>query len=59
MKTALIFDLDITNYPTRSVADDMYKDLFALLKSQLSIKSIREDILTTPFQKCSRPLRFV
>jgi putative hydrolase of the HAD superfamily len=49
---ALIFDLDDTIYATKSVVTEMYKDLFAVLKPQLSetiFDSISEDILTTPF----------
>ncbi|AMR32740.1 hypothetical protein A0256_15565 [Mucilaginibacter sp. PAMC 26640] len=53
IKKALIFDLDDTIYPTRSVADEMYKDLYALLKKHLPeeiFQRIKEDLLTTPFQ---------
>jgi putative hydrolase of the HAD superfamily len=52
MKKALFFDLDDTIYPTKSVVDDMYKELFALIKqyeSEEVYEKIREDILTTPF----------
>ncbi|MEJ7558457.1 MAG: HAD family hydrolase [Pedobacter sp.] len=51
-KKALIFDLDDTIYPTKSVVDDMYKELFSLLKGQVSdevLDNVRADILTTPF----------
>ncbi|GAA4328972.1 hypothetical protein GCM10023149_33310 [Mucilaginibacter gynuensis] len=53
MKKAFLFDLDDAVYPARSVADDMYNDLFSLLKQYVSsdvFENIREDILTTPFQ---------
>lgn len=52
MKKALFLDLDDTIYATRSVVDDMYKDLFHLLKPRVSedvFQSIRRDILSTPF----------
>jgi putative hydrolase of the HAD superfamily len=52
MKKALFFDLDDTIYSTESVVDDMYKELFDLLRPQVSdevLKGIRTDILTTPF----------
>ena len=52
MKKALFFDLDDTIYPTKSVVDDIYKDLFELLKQYESdevYENIRKDILTTPF----------
>lgn len=52
MKKALFFDLDDTIYSTKSVVDDMYKDLFDLLKPQVSeevFNGIYTDILTTPF----------
>lgn len=52
IKKALIFDLDDTIYATKSVADDMYKELFALLQGYVAqdvYKQIRDDILTTPF----------
>lgn len=52
MKRALFFDLDDTIYPTKSVVDSMYKDLFELVKGRVDHKtfeSIRKDILTTPF----------
>jgi putative hydrolase of the HAD superfamily len=53
MKKALIFDLDDTLYPTRSVADDMYAELYTLISKHVSeevLQHVREDILTTPFQ---------
>jgi putative hydrolase of the HAD superfamily len=53
MKKVLIFDLDDTLYPTKSVADEMYAGLYDLLKQHVSedvVQHIREDILTTPFQ---------
>ncbi|MET1057908.1 MAG: HAD family hydrolase [Pedobacter sp.] len=52
MKKALFFDLDDTIYPTVSVVDDMYKELFHLLKPRVSedvFQAIRTDILSTPF----------
>jgi putative hydrolase of the HAD superfamily len=52
MKKALFFDLDDTIYPTKSVVDDMYKDLFDLLGQHVSAEvcqNIKEDILKTPF----------
>jgi putative hydrolase of the HAD superfamily len=54
MKKALIFDLDDTLYPTKSVAEDMYAELLDLISPHVSaevLENIREDILTTPFQK--------
>lgn len=54
MKKALIFDLDDTIYPTKSVADEMHADLYELIRPHVSeevFQHIREDILTTPFQK--------
>jgi putative hydrolase of the HAD superfamily len=52
MKKALFFDLDDTIYSTASVVDEMYTDLFELLKPEVStetFQAIRQDILTTPF----------
>jgi putative hydrolase of the HAD superfamily len=52
MKKALFFDLDDTIYSAESVVDDMYKELFDLLRPEVSeevLKGIRKDILTTPF----------
>lgn len=54
MKKALIFDLDDTVYPIKSVADDMYAELFALIRQHTSeevFETVREDLLTTPFEK--------
>jgi putative hydrolase of the HAD superfamily len=51
-KRALIFDLDDTIYPTKSVVSEMYKDLFSLLEGGVSkevLDNIREGILATPF----------
>ena len=52
MKRALFFDLDDTIYPTKSVVDSMYHDLFELLRGGVNsdtFENIRKDILTTPF----------
>lgn len=52
IKKALIFDLDDTIYDTKSVVDQMYVELFALLKGKVTVdvlERIREDILTTSF----------
>jgi putative hydrolase of the HAD superfamily len=51
-KRALIFDLDDTIYPTKSVVDPMYKELFSLIQGQVSeevLNNIHKDVLTTPF----------
>jgi putative hydrolase of the HAD superfamily len=52
MKKALFFDLDDTIYPTKSVVDEMYKDLFDLIRPHVGeevCKKVKEDILKTPF----------
>jgi len=52
MKKALFFDLDDTIYSTESVVDDMYKELFDLLRPKVGeevLQGIRTDVLTMPF----------
>jgi putative hydrolase of the HAD superfamily len=52
IKKALIFDLDDTIYATKSVVEDMYKELYTFLEGQVDadiISNIKEDIKTTPF----------
>jgi putative hydrolase of the HAD superfamily len=54
MKKALIFDLDDTIYPSKSIADKMFTELYALIKKHVSeevFRKVKEDLLTTPFQK--------
>lgn len=61
MKKALIFDLDDTIYPTKSVADKMFAELYALIKKQVSenvFEKVKEDLLTTPFQKVADRYKF-
>lgn len=61
MKKALIFDLDDTVYPIKSVADDMYAELFALIRRHTSeevFQNAREDLLTTPFEKVADRYKF-
>ena len=51
-KRALIFDLDDTIYSTKSVVDQMYSELFAMIQGKVDqgvFDAIGEDILTTPF----------
>jgi putative hydrolase of the HAD superfamily len=52
IKKALIFDLDDTIYATKSVVEDMYKELYTFLEGRVDaniISNIKEDIKTTPF----------
>jgi putative hydrolase of the HAD superfamily len=52
MKKALFFDLDDTIYSAMSVVDDMYKDLFNMLRPRMdedTFRAIRVDITSTPF----------
>ncbi len=61
MKKALIFDLDDTIYPTKSVADKMFAELYALIQKHVSeddFKKIKEDLLTSPFQKVADRYKF-
>ncbi len=54
MKKALIFDLDDTIFPIKSIADELFAELFALIKqhtNQQVFENAREDLLTTPFEK--------
>ena len=54
IKKALIFDLDDTIYPIRPFADAMFATLFDLIGPQLSgevYRQVKEDLLTTPFEK--------
>ena len=60
-KKALIFDLDDTIYPIKPYADEMFAPLFDLLKPQLSsevYQQVKEDLLTTPFQKVADRYKF-
>ncbi|MGI4022893.1 MAG: HAD family hydrolase [Janthinobacterium lividum] len=61
MKKALIFDLDDTVYPIKSVADEMYAELFALIRQHTSeevYQNACEDLLTTPFEKVADRYEF-
>lgn len=52
IKRALIFDLDDTIYATKSVVEDMYKELYSFLEGRVNpevLTNIKEDIKTTPF----------
>ncbi|RYE18121.1 MAG: HAD family hydrolase, partial [Sphingobacteriaceae bacterium] len=54
IKKALIFDLDDTIYPIKPYADAMFGALYDLIKPHLTEKifeAVKEDLLTTPFQK--------
>ncbi|RYE18761.1 MAG: HAD family hydrolase, partial [Sphingobacteriaceae bacterium] len=54
IKKALIFDLDDTVYPIKPYADEMFAPLYELVKPHVSeeiLEAIKEDLLTTPFQK--------
>lgn len=54
IKKALILDLDDTIYPIKSVADKMFAELYDLIKPHVNeqvYQEIKEDLLTTPFQK--------
>lgn len=54
IKKALIFDLDDTIYPVEPSADKMFADLFALIRENVTeevYQKVKEDLLTTPFQK--------
>ncbi len=60
-KKALIFDLDDTIYPIKPYADAMFAPLFDLLKPQLSdgvYQQVKEDLLTTPFQRVADRYKF-
>lgn len=53
MKKALIFDLDDTVYPIKSIANEMFAELFALIKQHTAEEVFQkacEDLLTTPFE---------
>ncbi|WP_299288118.1 HAD family hydrolase [uncultured Mucilaginibacter sp.] len=61
MKKALIFDLDDTIYPSKSVADKMFAELYALIQKHVSedvYEKVKEDILTSPFQKVADRYKF-
>lgn len=59
MKTALIFDLDNTIYPVSSIADNLFKKLFAVLDNHSGsinlgdnerVNKIKEEMTRRPFQ---------
>lgn len=61
IKKALIFDLDDTIYPIKPYADQMFAPLFNLLEPQLSsevFEQVKEDLLTTPYQKVADRYHF-
>lgn len=61
MKKALIFDLDDTIYPTKSIADKMFAALYALIQNHVNqddFEKIKEDLLTSPFQKVADRYQF-
>lgn len=61
MKKALIFDLDDTIYPIKSIADEMYATLYALIKQHTSnevYQNACEDLLTMPFEKVADHYQF-
>ncbi|RYE19390.1 MAG: HAD family hydrolase [Sphingobacteriales bacterium] len=57
MIRALIYDLDNTVYPVKSISEDLFADLFKLIDentegiSQNDINSAKEEVTRRPFQK--------
>lgn len=64
MKKALIFDLDNTIYPVSSIADDLFRDLFALLDakalhlSKADIGDAKDQIKRRPYHLVAEEFRF-
>ncbi len=61
IKKALIFDLDDTIYPVKSIADQMFAELYALIKKNVTEEVYRgasKDLLTVPFQKVAARYAF-
>lgn len=61
MKKALIFDLDDTVYPIKAIADDMYAELYALIRQHTNqdvYQNACKDLLTTPFEKVADRYKF-
>ena len=61
IKKALIFDLDDTIYPIKPYADAMFGPLYELIKPHLTeavFEEVKEDLLTTPFQKVADRYHF-
>ncbi|MGI4749282.1 MAG: HAD family hydrolase [Janthinobacterium lividum] len=61
IKKALIFDLDDTVYPIKPYADEMFAPLYALIKPHISeqvYQAVKEDLLTTPYQKVADRYQF-
>ncbi len=61
IKKALIFDLDDTIYPIKSIADKLFADLYALIQENMPeaiYQNAKEDLLTTPFQKVADKYHF-
>lgn len=53
IKKALIFDLDDTIYPIKSIADELFAPLYALIRENVTEENypkIKEDLLTSAFQ---------
>ncbi|WP_419801215.1 HAD family hydrolase [Mucilaginibacter sp.] len=61
IKKALIFDLDDTIYPIKPYADAMFGPLYDLIRPHISeeiLEAVKEDLLTTPFQKVADRYHF-
>lgn len=61
IKKALIFDLDDTIYPIKSIADKLFADLYALIRENMTdtvYQNAKEDLLTMPFQKVADRYHF-
>ncbi len=61
-KSALIFDLDNTIYPVRSIAHKLFKSLFDRIRESGEFKGNFEDVVTeiqrTPFEKVAEMFSF-
>lgn len=64
MKHALIFDLDNTIYPVKSIADELFAPLFEIMdqyRQEFSTEDFNaaiEDIMRKPFQKVAGTYKF-
>lgn len=61
IKKALIFDLDDTIYPIKSIADKLFADLHALIQENMPdtvYQNAKEDLLTMPFHKVADRYHF-
>lgn len=60
-KKALIFDLDDTIYPIKPYADAMFASLYDVIRENVTeqvFEGVKEDLLTTPFQKVADRYHF-